>query len=97
MTVTARKTTMGLSDVTPDEALHNQKIEFTGTELGTVEVAVYILAGEEHSTPAKAKTGSTKEATATVPSEWPKGNGQVYLKGSHDRRTNTVDLDILES
>ncbi|WP_367433701.1 hypothetical protein [Streptomyces celluloflavus] len=97
MTVTARKTTMGLADVTPDEAHHKEQIVFTGTELGTVEVAVYILAGKEYPAPAKAKTGSTTEATATVPDEWTKGNGQVYLKGSHDRRTNTVDLDILES
>lgn len=97
MSVTTTKAIMALDSVDPDEAVHNQKINFKGGELGSVNQAVFILSGKEYSVKATPVTGDLTKATATVPSEWPVGSGQVFLKGSRDRRTNTVPFDVIQS
>lgn len=86
---------MTLSKVTPDEATHEARIDFEGEELGSVDTAVYVLKDKEYQAAATPDTGSTTKARATVPSEWPEGSGQIFLKGSRGRRTNTVPFDVI--
>ncbi|MFG2227860.1 hypothetical protein [Streptomyces sp. NPDC048644] len=94
MTVTTKQI-MALEDITPDETTHGKGINFTGKELGSVTTAVYILAGKEYPTPATPVPNENSKATATVPNAWPVGSGQVFLKGSRDRQTNTIPFDVI--
>ncbi|MFD9816710.1 hypothetical protein [Streptomyces sp. NPDC059080] len=94
MTVTTKQI-MALEDIEPDEATHGRAIDFTGKELSSVTTAVYILAGKEYPTPAKPVPNEPTKATATVPNTWQHGSGQVFLKGSRDRQTNTVAFDVV--
>ncbi|MFE6775350.1 hypothetical protein [Streptomyces sp. NPDC057702] len=88
---------MSLDTVVPDEAGHNAPLTFNGIELGSVNHAVFILTGKEYETVAQPVTGDPKKATSAVPPAWPEGSGQIYLKGSRDRRTNTVPFDVIHS
>ncbi|MCB5912331.1 hypothetical protein [Streptomyces pinistramenti] len=94
MTVTIKQV-MALEDISPDEATHGKAISFTGKELGSVTTAVYILAGKEYPTQATPVPNEPTKATATVPNTWLVGSGQVFLKGSRDRQTNTMPFDVI--
>ncbi|MFE1171886.1 hypothetical protein [Streptomyces sp. NPDC058773] len=94
---TMTKKVMILETADPDEAAHNAKITFSGSELGSTQKAVFIFAGKETPTECTPVPGSTTQATANVPNALPYGGGQVYLEGTHDRRSNTVTFDVLKS
>ena len=94
MTTTA-KSIMTLDRATPDEAKHNAEVMLDGAELGSVQKAVFIVNGQETESPCAAIPGSSTQAKTTVPNTAPTGSGQLYLKGTRDRRTNTVPFDVL--